>query len=271
MKTTVCLLVLLSAQLLRAQKLQTTCQTASCKISRNLCYTNREGCSFSDVALNIDFFVFKNKEMFETNTRDEEFLKTAIVDLKSEDSRLVEFLQEELQEISFSQNTLKEQILQTGSGSRIRVKIETSIEIIVSARRTGFVEILDGKNDLKTLSTEEILEILKFVFEENPQALGEYLRRFKDDSLRTSVLYPESCGRQCTSNYLGLFKIWRRIVNRVFKRWNMKFRHFKNCDRKRWKMRQVFDRLVRRYPTSIKRQLTRYFKYIVIQQICKAF
>ena len=260
-------LILFSQQ----RKFSLSCKSKACKLSKKQCYVNKPGCSFKDVALNGDFFVYKNKFAQSSNSSELAFLKTQIKDLKDNDSRMIQFFQQEIREISQSQETLKEQILETESGLRIKLKIKTSFKIIVEAKREIFWEILDGQGSLDDISTEEMLEILKFAFNDDVISLGKYLEEFRDDSLRTSVVYPDSCDGRCITAYEGMYSLWAKAIKKTFKAWNMKFKYFKNCDRKRWKMAQKFDNVISRFPGRFRRELRDYFKYMVISQICKTF
>ena len=253
------------------RKFESLCLTSSCRSSKTLCYTKKKGCTFYDVAMNPDLFVFRNKVMSETSDRDASYLKKSISDLKTEDSRLFRFLKEELREIKQSQATLREQILETGSGLRIKVKIQTSFEIIMRANRRVFVEVLSEGDNLESFSVDDFREMLNFAFEGHVQSLAQYLENFKDDSLRTALLYPSSCNKQCIDNYMGLYLIWNKALKKTFRRWNLRFKYYTNCDRKRWRMTQYFNQITRRYPVRVRNQLRDFFKFVVVSQICKPF
>ena len=231
----------------------------------------KDNCTFKDIALNGDFFVFKNKIEESNNSKDLEYLKTQIKDLKKIDKRIIQFFKEEIREISKSQETLKEQILETEGGLRLKLIIKTSFEIIVKAKKEVFFEIIDGSGSLDDITTEEMLEILKFVFEDDVVSLGRYLDEFQDDSLRTTILYQNSCDENCIIAYEGKYSLWAKAIRKVFRAWNKKFKYLNNCDRKRWKMAQRFNKVTRNYPEKIKRELKQYFRYMVISQICKTF
>lgn len=251
--------------------MKTICQTKSCQLASNLCFINKPGCSFQDVALNPEFFIFKNKVMYETRSSDEEFLERELVDLKTKNSRLIEYLQTELNEMSESREKLRETMIQTSGGLRVRVKVRESFEIIARAEREIFVEILDEGKTLDDLSASDIFELLSFVFDEDARSLGKYLERFKDDELRTALLYPSKCGNDCLMSYRGLYGIWRKIVRKCFRKWDRRIKNFRNCDKKRWKMAVAFRKASRGVPLRLRKQLRNYYQYMVIDQICKAF
>jgi hypothetical protein len=212
--------------------------------------------------------MFKNKVVSEDRSLDATFLKETIRDYKTEDSRMFQFLKEELKEIRESQETLKEQIIETKSGIRIKLKIQTSFELIMRANRKVFVEVLSEGSNLEDFSIDDFREMLSFAFENNVQSLLQYLDDFKDDTLRTAILYPSSCDDNCIVSYQGLFLIWTKAIKKVFKAWNKKFKYYLNCDRKRWKMAQKFNQVISRYRRPIQIQLKKYFKYMVVDQIC---
>jgi hypothetical protein len=221
--------------------------------------------------LNPDFFIFKNKESFKSTSSENYYLNKQFIEERNKNSRLVEFLKTELNEISETQESLRETLLETSGGLRIRVKIKTSFEIIARSSREIFVEIMDEGKNLDDLSTQDLLELLNFVFDEDAESLGKYLESFKDDELRASILYPKSCDGECVRNFQGLYSTWRKILKKVFRKWNRRFKRFRNCDRKRWKMTWAFNRASRKVPIRIRRVLRNYFQYIVVNQICKTF